>query len=306
MTRGDQLQAICPICKQVEFRRRFIKKGRTFYRCLRCGLEKQHPLPTAAALKEYYEESYAAGMYRTFAAAQQMKLLTAQARLRQLEGIVPLHGKWLDVGCANGVLVQAARERGIDAEGVELSANAVAEALKANIPVRAGTLADIHASQTYDCITAFDVLEHVIDPVEFLAQVVERLKPGGSAVITVPNRRSWPARLMGSRWYFYIPEEHLHYFDPTTLRSLASSFALKTTVTRPTYKPLTFDYALTQFAEYNPVIFRLMSVAGWLLPKAMRSAVVPLYIGEVMLVAQKPLEPLWAETSVDRSAVLAG
>ena len=281
------MEISCPICGPQLFRKRFTKKHRGFYQCSKCGLEKQHPLPAAAELKAYYEDSYASGMYKAFAAAQLMKQQTAEARLHQLKRFVPFVGKWLDVGCANGVFVQVARNLGLEAEGVELSENAVREAQATGLPVTAGTLADISVQEVFDCITAFDVLEHVLDPELFLSQVVERLKPGGTLVITVPNRRSWSARLMGSRWYFYIPEEHLHYFDRGTLTKLTSKFNLGVVRARAAYKPLTFDYALSQFSEYNPWIFRLLSLGKPVLPKSLRTFIVPVYIGEIMFVARK-------------------
>lgn len=261
------MELSCPICGPNRFRRLFEKRERTFYACQGCGLPKQHPLPTDEQLREYYDKSYATGMYRTFAKAQEMKRLTALSRLKQLKGMLPFAGKWLDVGCANGVFVNAARELGIDAEGVELSEIAVAEARGCGLPVRVGTLADIPSGENYDCITAFDVLEHVTDPGLFLSQLVSLLKPSGMVVITVPNQRSYSAKLMRARWYFYIPDEHLHYFDPGTLSRLVSRHGLKPRAVRSTYKPLTFDYALTQFAEYNPWIFRILSFARIFLPK---------------------------------------
>ncbi len=277
----------CPVCTQSKFTLRFTKKDRKFWRCNACGLEKQHPLPTTAELEAYYDESYASGMYESFAAATQMKELTAAARIDQIKRLVPLNGRWLDVGCANGTFVKAAKHHEIDCEGIELSTNAVRLAQSEGLPVTQGSLDSLPSHQRYHCITAFDVLEHVIDPVAFMTDVTHRLLPDGYAVFTLPNLRSWPARLMGKNWYFYIPEEHLHYFCPENLSRLAANCGLQAISVKSTYKPLTIHYSLIQFAEYNPWIYKMLSLATWPIPQSLKHRSIPLHIGEMMLIARR-------------------
>ena len=99
----------CPACGGRQFRFRVIKKGRRVWRCVECGVELQHPLPTQEELREYYDESYREGLYRAFADAAEMKRLTAVRRYREIAPSCPV-GKWLDVGCANGAFVGFIRQ----------------------------------------------------------------------------------------------------------------------------------------------------------------------------------------------------
>lgn len=71
----------------------------------------QWPLPTARKLEAYYEREFAQMMYATFPAAEEMKVMTAEQRLKELSPWVPMSGRWLEVGCANGLLVEADAER---------------------------------------------------------------------------------------------------------------------------------------------------------------------------------------------------
>lgn len=278
----------CPLCGPTTLQWRFEKKGRQFWRCPRCGIEMQHPLPTRTDLEAYYNSQYANGMYSTFAAESEMKSMTARQRLSEIASTVPPAGRWLDVGSSNGVFVREARALRIDAEGLELSGVAVAQAREAGLPVNEGALEDLPASPDYDCITAFDVVEHVIDPLAFLEQIVQRLRAGGHAVLTMPDKSSLYCRLMGRRWWFYIPEEHLHYFDPGTMRALLAKVGLEPIEVSRTYKPLTFNYGMTQFIEYNPLIFRAMQTISRGLPSRLRERVMTLYIGEMKVIARKP------------------
>ncbi len=139
-------------------------------------------------------------MYATFPAAEEMKVMTAEQRLKELSPWVPMSGRWLEVGCANGLLVEADAERGIAASGVVLSTHAVAQGVARGLDLTAGMLEAHPTEAKYDCITAYDVLEHVLEPWGFLQAVTERLKPGGYAVLSLPNVASIFAKVMRSRW----------------------------------------------------------------------------------------------------------
>ena len=282
-TRGE-----CPLCGLVELNHRFEKKGRQFWACTGCSIEFQWPLPTPGELQRYYDEQFAEGMYSVFTSAAQMKTLTAQQRLKEIGRWIPFTGSWLDVGCADGVFVREASLKGVTAAGVELSSVGVDKAIQAGLNVRCGRLEELPPSETYDCITAFDVLEHVLDPRGFMDEIYRRLNPGGYAALTLPDLGSVFSRLMGSRWWFYIPEEHLHYFTKKTVAALGQKAGFETIHSGATYKPLTYNYGLTQFIEFNPMIYRIMKLASSILPTMLKEWIVPLYIGEMKVIFRKP------------------
>ncbi|MBX0327335.1 methyltransferase domain-containing protein [Oscillochloris sp. ZM17-4] len=70
-------------------------------------------------------------------------------------------GSVLDAGCALGLLVEQLRERGVDAEGVDISEYAIANAPEAVRPfVRVGSVAE-PPGRRYDLIVCIEVLEHM-------------------------------------------------------------------------------------------------------------------------------------------------
>lgn len=251
-------------------------------------MELQYPLPTPEALKAYYETSYAEGMYHEFAAATAMKEMTAQRRLLEISRHLPIAGRWLDVGCGDGMFVRVAGERGTQASGVELSDVAVRLAKEKSLDVSCGTVECLESNKRFNTVTAFDVLEHVLDPSEFLSQLHERVEPEGSLVLTLPDMDSLARRLMGSRWYFYIPEEHLHYFNRNNLSQLLVQHGFHVKAMPRTYKPLTFDYSMIQFQQFNPWIHRVLGTCGKVIPPGLRQKIVPLPIGEMMIIAERP------------------
>ncbi|TWU47715.1 bifunctional 3-demethylubiquinone-9 3-methyltransferase/ 2-octaprenyl-6-hydroxy phenol methylase [Rubripirellula reticaptiva] len=155
----------CPVCGVTQFRHRFKKKNRAFWQCQSCDMELQYPLPTADELRDYYDNSYSEGMYNEFASAQTMKRMTAGRRLLEIRRHLPIGGQWLDVGCADGMFIDVANANGVNVEGVELSQVAVDLARNSGLKVHCGTIDSLPEDRMFDTITAFDVLEHVLDPV---------------------------------------------------------------------------------------------------------------------------------------------
>ena len=281
-------KVLCPICGPAEAAALFVKKHRKFYQCNGCGLRLQWPLPTEEELQQYYDNEFSKGMYRTFTEATVMKERTAAHRLRKVLRWAKPTGRWLDVGCANGVFVSTAASVGAEASGIELSSVAVEQARRQGLSVKQARIEDLSMADRYDCITAFDVIEHVLDPNQFLQSIANRLNNGATCVLSLPDVNSVFARIMGKAWWFYIPEEHLHYFNSATMGQLATKVGLEVTHIGRAFKPLTFDYGLTQFKEFNPWIYRVLSTLAFVIPKAMRSAVMPFYIGEMLVVLRKP------------------
>jgi SAM-dependent methyltransferase len=101
---------------------------------------------------------------------------------------LPEHAKMLDLGCGTGGNLQMLSGFG-SVTGVELDDTAADLARqRGHAPVLSGSLPDNLpvAEGDFDCVTLFDVLEHVPQDAESLATVNRLLRPGGSVFITVP------------------------------------------------------------------------------------------------------------------------
>ncbi|MBT9585535.1 class I SAM-dependent methyltransferase [bacterium] len=92
-------------------------------------------------------------------------------------------GRWLDVGCGPGFLVEAASKAGYDACGLDVSKTAVKfgrENLGLNLEVGHAENLPECISGSFDVITLFDGLFHVRDPRMVLNYVHAALKSGGA------------------------------------------------------------------------------------------------------------------------------
>ncbi len=104
----------------------------------------------------------------------------------------------------------------------------------------------------------------------------------------MPDTGSIFARIMGKRWWFYIPEEHLTYFHPASIERLYRQVGLEPVRTDRATKPLTLTYGLTQFKEYNPLIYKTLKALFCILPVAVKNTIIPFYIGEMQAIARAP------------------
>lgn len=162
-------------------------------------------------------------------------------------------GNLLDVGCATGEFLSAARAKGWQVYGVETSpASAEAARRLTGGQIHAGTLDTAPFEEgTFDAVTMFDVIEHLQSPRAYIERISRLLRPGGVLAISTPNIHSIAYRLLGRRWEVVGPNDHLYYFAPRTLQRLLADrgFALhliRSEITDPsTWKQIVRFRALT-------------------------------------------------------------
>lgn len=140
---------------------------------------------------------------------------------------VPPRARVLDVGCAGGHLAAELAARGCAVSGVELDA---AAARVRGLDVVEGSVDDPAVRDALprglDAVVCADVLEHLARPEETLAFLAGLLRPGGVAVVSLPNAAHWTMRRALLRGRF--PQEDFGLFDRTHLRwfTRASAHAL--------------------------------------------------------------------------------
>ena len=134
----------------------------------------------------------------------------------------------LDVGCYTGQLL-AGLPAACRLHGVEPNAAAAAKAEARGVRIAADHWEHADNVLCYDLITACDVIEHVGNPLEFLACLASRLKPGGRVILTTGNSEAWLWKQMRSRfWYCHYPE-HISFIGPRWLSLMSTRAGLRVT-----------------------------------------------------------------------------
>jgi 2-polyprenyl-3-methyl-5-hydroxy-6-metoxy-1,4-benzoquinol methylase len=142
--------------------------------------------------------------------------------LRELSLYAPARGRLLDVGCAIGLFLAAARLDGWEVMGNELSSFAANYAHEQfGISVIAGSFETLNLPPgSFDAVTMWETIEHLLSPRTALHKAAELLKPGGVLALSTPNTAGLSFRFLRDRWWIIAPREHTFYFTPKTITRL--------------------------------------------------------------------------------------
>jgi len=182
------------------------------------------------------------------------------AHVARLLGKPPAQCRLVDVGCSRGDFVAFAQELGFAAEGVEPAPHIAAEARGSGRNVRTGLLEEqSYGDAAFDCVTLFEVIEHLARPLALLAECRRILAPGGVLLLSTGNGESWTARALKGRWdYFRIDKDagHVSFFNPRSLALVAE---------RAGFSVARLATARARFAEREdapPAVYVLARLAG--------------------------------------------
>lgn len=216
----------------------------TYWDCSHCGALYLSPRPTRGAIGRAYATYYTHGETGLSKASSLVKSLVRnlcylawydialQPRLPLPKPLFPLlsvlrgrivsppfivrelHrlpvGRVVDVGCGGGGFLDAAKQFGWTTLGIEMDPQAAKSARAAGHEVIQGSFEVLDSYQNeFDCVICSHVLEHVHEPKALLAAIANALKPGGHALIALPNAGSAVRGAVGANWRGLEAPRHL-------------------------------------------------------------------------------------------------
>jgi SAM-dependent methyltransferase len=152
----------------------------------------------------------------------------------------------LDVGCAEGRLLEIARCMGLRAEGIDISNRYAAVWQTHGLQAAAASATEYSRthSKTFDVIIARQVIEHVANPRDFLQACAAMLRPGGHCLVETADPHSFQVRLQGHRWSYWVPAEgigkHVSFLGRHSAEVLGSRVGLVLRDSVPTFRYIPF------------------------------------------------------------------
>lgn len=182
--------------------------GGGLWACADCDLRFRYPVPSKDALDALYRAGSVENWQGDVANRVDWRLastfLCSQSSVKSV----------LDVGCFDGRFLASLGD-GYEKLGIEIHSAAAHRAVARGVRLVGHDLAMLPSSKVKsDAVTAIDVIEHTLNPLDFLAAMRDAATPGGYLLIATGNTSAWSWRLMGSRYWYCSIGEHLSFISP--------------------------------------------------------------------------------------------
>lgn len=190
---------------------------------------------------------------------------------RPLEGL-----RLLDIGCGGGLVSEPMARLGAEVVSVDASeaniktAMTHAEGAGLKIDYRVGTAEGmIEAGEApFDIVLNLEVVEHVANPAEFLANTSHLVKPGGFMIVATINRtaKAFALAIVGAEYVLRWLPRGTHEFDkflkPAEINEALSEAGMSTQAPQGVfYNPISDSWSLSRDHSVNYMITATRPVA---------------------------------------------
>jgi SAM-dependent methyltransferase len=268
-----------------------VKVGRHLLRCPSCRLivvrEGLALTSSGVSIYEADDESvFQADGNEGYYLDHETNLENSRRKLAWVARDLPAGARLLDAGSNFGHFLAVAGE-GYRASGFDVSPMAV-RASHQRFGVES-FVASVYALPPslgpFDGITCWDVIEHLPDPLAALRNLRTLLRPGGFLFLSTPDAGSIVARVLGRRWHYLDPVQHITLFGRANL-----SAALERSGFAPVrVASIGHDYRLRYVFDRLAYLHRRgplgagVRLARWL-SRPLRGRAVHLDVGDVAIV----------------------
>ena len=182
--------------------------GGNLYKCHQCGLFFRYPRLVKNDADKLYQ--FADSTHWKYRNKIRNDWLLANTFLENIKG----GGAILDVACWTGGFLSKQPDQWTKF-GIEINQEAAVEARKNGVDIIGNDIykANHQFAGYFDVITAFDIIEHVDDPVEFVKTLLAYARPGGYIFIGTGNTNAWAWKLAKNRYLYCWQPEHISFFN---------------------------------------------------------------------------------------------
>ena len=227
---SPQVNRACPVCGKEASKHSIARfPDRTYRRCSKCGvifMDRAYPPPIEYE-KEYFFESYKKQYGKTYLEDFPNLVTLAKRRLKLISQLLSYKNTKenryppiiLDIGCAYGPFLIAAKDEGFLPFGIDPAQDAVRYVQETlSIPAVQGFFPDYPLStpnsQLYDAAAMWYVIEHFTDVLTVLAEVKKLLKPGGLLAFSTPSFSGVSGRKSLRKFLENSPADHYTVWSP--------------------------------------------------------------------------------------------
>jgi len=232
---------ICPICESHEIatlskKLRDTNNNKVLV-CMNCETGFLENIKSQVELEEYYKENYRKEFKPNLQAQTNAKDLFdtyekfQTDRIKTISPYFNKKGRLLEIGCSAGMFLHHMKNHFNEIVGIEFDRESASFACRMcdcqvyqipldKTPIKPGY---------FDVICAFQVLEHVENPIGFIQETKRFLKKDGVLFIEIPNRFDALVSIYDLPYHsqFYYHSAHNYYFSEKGLKVILDKCGLK-------------------------------------------------------------------------------
>lgn len=221
------------------------------YRCLDCDLRFYHPAICGDG--EFYKEL--STRFAWYYEKDKWEFDVAADLVSQLPDVRRL----LEVGCGQGHFLTRMHNL-YECQGLEFNPKAIEDCQSKGLNVTSSTLGSMETS--FDLVVAFEVLEHLSNPREFIEEALSVVKTNGYLLLAVPDPEGYFSE--ADRVLLDMPPHHVLSLSKKTFENIAKTFNLE--ILNIQQEPLRFPH----YKSYISNFFSLETPSQPLLKRLMR------------------------------------
>ena len=256
----------CPVCSSLEARTIFVKDGFPHVKCSLCSMVYVNPVLRDEHSDTFYfnEESWNKILLNSTQVELDRKKF--EYGLKCIEKFMPGKGTLLDVGCGPGIFLEEACKRGWSVQGLEFNKFCITRLRENNFKIIDLPIEEIPLQDnSIQCITLWDVLEHIHKPYDMLSKIFSLLEPDGILLVSVANVNALVNRILHQDASAFAGHAHVNFFSPETLNTFVNKIG---------FEILNFETILTELGTINnylnyddPYFGEAKPVFGFLTPE---------------------------------------
>lgn len=239
--RHEFVSVACPACHSEKWREAFTKFGFSYVRCAKCATLFMNPRPAPPVMRDYYQnsENYRYWAKYIFPASEQSRREKIHRpwlkRIRDYCQRYGIDAEFIvEVGPGFGTFGLLVKESGAFNRylAIEPTPELAQACRKRGLEVIAQPVEEVKDELGANVVAAFEVIEHLFAPEQFLRHCGKILAADGLLVISCPNGQGFDIEVLGAK-SLAIDAEHVNLFNPASLRQLVEScgFAVKEVTT---------------------------------------------------------------------------
>lgn len=222
------IEVQCPACGSINKNVEMAKNGFTYLECENCTMLYVSPRPTKKILSEFYPNSAQYKFFNDYIFPASMEVRRKNIFIPRVNKVIEICQKYkiktdkiLEIGTGYGLFCEEMVKSKAFKEvvGIEASDALAETCINNGYRLYNGLLENLEINERFNFAAAFEVIEHVFNPFEFIGLIHNLLEDKGILMFSFPNYNGFEVGILRESCAG-VDHEHLNYFNENSISIL--------------------------------------------------------------------------------------